>query len=349
MPTVQEPVQTWVPMQALTVQLALVPAQQPKPSSHVPLQSSSTPLQTSAGGMQVPSAHVLSQVCIPVLPQLVVHDWLEPWTHAKVSSAVPLQSSSIPLQISAGGMQAPNAQVLSQSCIPVVPQLVVHDSLEPWTQAKVSSAVPFPSSSQPLQTSGAVQGPTVQVSVQSWVPSVPQLVVQAKPLEPSAHSMLGPSSAVPLQSSSTPLQVSVAPGCTFGSESSQSVPPGQIIEIAPSPSMSSGQGPASTDASTPPSLAPPSPALASPALASGIGIMASEGMAASSEVAASSGGAASSGADASIVCWCPASWPGPPPASSAPPPEAQPASASREETTSNEERCFREYTTRPRR
>src|SRR5690606_13387547 len=103
-------VQVPVPVEPqLVVQLALCPAAQAKPSSRVPSQSSSTPLHTSAGGVHAAPlgiAHALVHAPLPVVPHEVVHETLAPSAQAKPSSGAPSQSSSMPLQVSAGGAHA---------------------------------------------------------------------------------------------------------------------------------------------------------------------------------------------------------------------------------------------------
>jgi hypothetical protein len=190
----------------LVVQLDVEPRQQLHPSSHVPSQSSSTPLHVSAGGVQLPQAQDVLHVRVPVEPQLVVQLPLVPRQQAHVSSHRPSQSSSMPLQVSDGGTQLPQAQELLHVRVPVVPQLVVQLPLVPRQQAHVSSQPPSQSSSMPLHVSvGGVQLPHVQELEHMREPVVPQLVVQL-PLEPRQHGY--PSSHVPSQSSSTPLHVS---------------------------------------------------------------------------------------------------------------------------------------------
>jgi hypothetical protein len=127
-------VQVWEPLHRLTLQARLVPAQQVQPSSHRPSQSSSSPLHVSEGGVHAFHAHEPEQVRLPVLPQLVVQlpDW--PAQHAKVSSQRPSQSSSLPLQVSAGGTQLPHMHEPEQVRVPVVPQVVEQLVLVPEQQ-----------------------------------------------------------------------------------------------------------------------------------------------------------------------------------------------------------------------
>src|SRR5687768_5028811 len=91
-------------------------------------------------------------------------------------SGTPSTSSSQPLQTSIAARQASNPlQSARQSRFPAVPQAVVHAIEEPCRQARPSSAVPSPSSSQLLQVSAAakqVEG-SVQVALQVRLPEVP--------------------------------------------------------------------------------------------------------------------------------------------------------------------------------
>lgn len=80
-------------------------------------------------------------------------------------SQLPLQSSSAPLQVSAGGVQeaAPGlVQEIVQRPVPVLPHVVVHWTLKPTAHSKVSSMFPSQLSSIPLQVSPLPEG--VQVS-----------------------------------------------------------------------------------------------------------------------------------------------------------------------------------------
>src|SRR5207245_10004189 len=86
------------------------PAQQANPLSHTLSQSSSRPLQVSAGATQAPSVQAAEHARVPVEPQVVVQADVVPAQHANTLSQPMTQSSSRPLQISAGGVQAPHAQ-----------------------------------------------------------------------------------------------------------------------------------------------------------------------------------------------------------------------------------------------
>jgi hypothetical protein len=175
-------------------------------SSMEPSQSSSVALHDSVGGEQLPHAQLPEQVRVPVEPQVVIHDPVAPAQHAKPSSQVALQSSSIPLQISAGGEQALQPQEPLHVRVPVVPQLVVHDPLVPAQQVKVSSQLESQSSSIPLHASmGGVQEPQLHEAVHVRIPAVPQPVVQL-PVVPGMQVSV--SSMEPSQSSSIPLHVS---------------------------------------------------------------------------------------------------------------------------------------------
>jgi hypothetical protein len=202
---VQVPAATPAPPQV--VQVALLPAQQTKPLSQAPSQSSSTPLQDSIGGWHVPQAQPAPQKRLPVLPQEVAHEPVVP-RQQPGSSQVPSQSSSILLQVSAGGVQVPQPQELLQVCDPAVMHVVVQGWVAPRQQPG-SSQAPSQSSSLPLQTSAGVwQGSHVQPLLQALDPVVPHEVEQL-PLVPLQHS--DPSSQAPSQLSSAPLQA-ISPG-----------------------------------------------------------------------------------------------------------------------------------------
>jgi len=207
LPQAHEAEQVRVPvLPQVVVQLPGWPAQHVQPLSHVPSQSSSTPLHVSAGGTQLPQAQEPEQVRVPVLPQVVVQlpDW--PAQHAKVSSHRLSQSSSAPLQVSAGGTQLPQAQEPEQVRVPVVPQVVAQLVLVPEQHVQPSSQSPSQSSSMPLHVSdGVLQLPQLHDPEQRRVPDDPQLVVQL-PDCPAQH--VKPSSHSPSQSSSAPLHVS---------------------------------------------------------------------------------------------------------------------------------------------
>jgi hypothetical protein len=78
------------------------PAQQPKPLSQPDTQSSSMPLQVSAGGTQAPGAQPAEQVRVPEEEHEVVHGEVAPAQQPKPLSHTVSQSSSRPLQVSAG-------------------------------------------------------------------------------------------------------------------------------------------------------------------------------------------------------------------------------------------------------
>ena len=118
--------QVWVPGQPVeVVQEPVAPRTQVKPSSATVSQSSSAPLQVSTKGVQEPQAQEELQVREPVVPQEVVQVPVVLRQQAKLSSQAVSQSSSAPLQVSAGGVQEPQAQEELQVREPVVPQEVV--------------------------------------------------------------------------------------------------------------------------------------------------------------------------------------------------------------------------------
>ena len=167
-PHAQLPEQVRDPVEPQTVmQLPLAPAQQANPSSHAPLQSSSTPLQVSAGGEHTLQPHAALHVRLPVVPQLVMHEPVDPAQQAKVSSHMVSQSSSLPLHASTGGTHAPHVHAAVHVRVPVVPQDAVHVPVDAGTHVKVSSTRPSQSSSAPLQVSaGAMHVPNVQPAPQ---------------------------------------------------------------------------------------------------------------------------------------------------------------------------------------
>jgi hypothetical protein len=150
----------------LVVQVRLDPAQHANPLSQVPSQSSSAPLQDSPGGLQLPQVQLELQLRVPAVPQPVVQLPTDPRQHANPSSQVPSQSSSLPLQLSAGGAQLPQVQLALHERVPVVPQPVVQLPIAPRQQVNPSSQVPSQSSSIPLQLSaGGEHVPHVQLDV----------------------------------------------------------------------------------------------------------------------------------------------------------------------------------------
>jgi hypothetical protein len=181
-------------------------------------------LHTSAGGVQdegAGSVHVEVHVPVPVDPHVVAQETEEPRTHANVSSAPLTQSSSSPLQISAGGVQAHvggKVQVPEHVPVPVEPHEVVHATAVPWTHGNVSSGPPTQSSSRPLHVStGGVQAEgagRVQVEEHAPVPVEPHVVVHEVGML-IAHGK--PLSGPLTQSSSRPLQISLG-GVQLGGE-----------------------------------------------------------------------------------------------------------------------------------
>jgi hypothetical protein len=149
------------------------PAQQPKPSSHVPSQSSSRPLQVSAGGVHVPNVQLDPHERVPLDPHVVVHVPVLPTQHAKPSSHAPLQSSSTPLHVSAGGEQIDQPHVAPQVRSPVVPQVVTHMSVVPRQHVDRESQPPVQSLSRPSHTSGAPGSTSARRSSQSVAATPP--------------------------------------------------------------------------------------------------------------------------------------------------------------------------------
>src|SRR5690606_28322492 len=100
------------------------------------------------------------QVPVPIVPQVVVHTLALPAAQVNESSTAPSQSSSMPLQISAGGTHAAPVGMLHsavQAPIPAVPHEVVHAIIAPGTHAKVCYTCPSHAWSRASQTS-AVPG-----------------------------------------------------------------------------------------------------------------------------------------------------------------------------------------------
>jgi hypothetical protein len=98
-------------------------------------------LQISAGGahaLPVGTAQPVVQVPKPVDPQVVVQDVATPAQQANPLSQPLTQSSSRPLHVSAGGVQAEPPgmpQVAVQVPEPVEPQVVVQETAVPEQQA----------------------------------------------------------------------------------------------------------------------------------------------------------------------------------------------------------------------
>src|SRR5688500_14703628 len=106
-PHIQSPWHVCVPPHAHP---CICPGRHAKPSSMPPTQLSSMPLHTS-GALQVDGqAQLEVHVCVPGVSQLVIHVSTSPARHWKPLSIPPTQSSSAPLHVSAGGMQAPSEQ-----------------------------------------------------------------------------------------------------------------------------------------------------------------------------------------------------------------------------------------------
>jgi len=212
-PHAHEEVQVLVPVEPHEVmQLPVEPLQQANPLSHVPSQSSSMPLHVSAGGLHAPQLHVALQILVPVEPQPVGQDSVEPRQQANPLSHAPSQSSSMPLHVSAGGVQSAGDGMVQSSPhtpVPALPHVVVQLTEVPITQSNVSSAAPLQLSSIPLHISGpeahALPVGISQVEEHIPLPSVPQSVMQSTST-PLGHGK--PLSTAPSQSSSTPLHVS---------------------------------------------------------------------------------------------------------------------------------------------
>jgi len=195
---VRDPVEPQAVAQALAL-----PWAQAKPSSGAPSQSSSRPLHASAGGAQAPSAQSPSQARAPAVPHAVVHATEPPRTQAKPLSAAPSQSSSRPLQVSAGGRQPVGSPAALQIVVPVVPQDVMHGVL---VEQQPSSARPSQLSSRPLHDSGGgTHASQAQVALHERWPADPQAVMHV-PIEPAMQAK--PLSIMPSQSSSRRLHAS---------------------------------------------------------------------------------------------------------------------------------------------
>jgi hypothetical protein len=150
-------------------------------------------LQISAGGVHDAGggiAHDVVQVPVPIVPHDVVHATLAPRTQAKPLSGPLTQSSSTPLQTSAGGAHDAPVGIVQdgvQLPVPADPQVVVHGTTALCTQAKRLSGPPTQSSSRPLHVSaGGVHDAPVgraHAAVHVPVPAEPQVV---------AHDTLAP-------------------------------------------------------------------------------------------------------------------------------------------------------------
>jgi hypothetical protein len=88
-------------------------------------------LHDSAGGEQEPHEQEPPQVRLPVVPHEAVQGPLAPRTQSNPSSVLPSQSSSRPLQASAGRTQAPHSHDAEHVCVPEMPQGVEHDRSAP--------------------------------------------------------------------------------------------------------------------------------------------------------------------------------------------------------------------------
>lgn len=187
-PQVHEDEHARVPDPQVPEQVSVVPCRHMNPLSIAPSQSSSRLLHVSVGGAQVPHVQEGVQVWRPVElhdveqdrsipgeqspegaeqePQVHVDEHTRapaphvpeqvsraPGRHMKPLSMVPSQSSSIPLQVSTGGVHVPQVQEVEQRRLPVDPQAVGQLSVRPEQQANPLSQAPSPSSSIPLQVS----------------------------------------------------------------------------------------------------------------------------------------------------------------------------------------------------
>jgi hypothetical protein len=161
-PHVHPPEQVCVPVVPQPVeQPCAAPRQQPNPSSHDPSQSSSSPLHVSSGGMHPLHSHRAEQSRAPSVPHDDSQASSSPRQQEKPLSHPPVQSSSCPLQTSAGGVQAAAAgtwQSRPQMPLPVDPQTVVHPTSLPIRQGKLSSTWPSQLSSTPLHVSAGEVG-----------------------------------------------------------------------------------------------------------------------------------------------------------------------------------------------
>src|SRR5262245_15197930 len=177
------------------------------PSSTVPSQSSSRPLHISLEawtfGAQISDPPEQVRVPAAQTPEIPVAQAAPP--PGFPSSAAPSQSSSMPLHVSAEG--APGLHVCGepprQFCAVTrqapVPQVVLPSP---------SSATPSQFSSRPLHTSVAGEALGAQISDPPEHVRVPEAHLPGSPVEQAAPPPGLPSSTVPSQSSSMPLQLS---------------------------------------------------------------------------------------------------------------------------------------------
>jgi hypothetical protein len=174
----------------VVVQLEGTPAQQAKPSSQRPSQSSSRPLHVSVGGEQALKVQPTPHRRLPVEPQCVVQLDVAPAQQPKPSSQAPLQSSSTPLHVSAGGEQIDQPHARPQVRSPVVPQLVGHVSVLPRQQVDRESQPPLQSLSSPSHVSGAPGKTAALPSSQSVAGTPPRAGQVASPApSPSASTV----------------------------------------------------------------------------------------------------------------------------------------------------------------
>ena len=161
---------------------AFVPPGQVRQSGSMPSQSWSMPSpQISIGGTQTPAVQVGLHERVPVVPHVVVQGVTASATHAKPSSAAPLQLSSTPLQISTGGEHTLHAHVAPHTREPELAQVVMHVPVSPEAHVNVSSICMLQLSSMPLQISGAPGCTPALMSLQSSFSTVPNIGHVASP------------------------------------------------------------------------------------------------------------------------------------------------------------------------
>jgi hypothetical protein len=195
------------------------------PSSGVESQSSSKPLQTSAGGVHVVgSVHVSVQIRVPTVPHPLAQGEAVPRAHAKPSSSMPSQSSSIPLQLSVlVALQAPNEPAVHVST-PAAPHAFIHGRVTPSSTSPLQSSSTLSQSSTPSATQPASNGPASNGPASNGPASTP-------PSAPASSS--GPPSKPP---ASTPASIP-ASDITPASPASTIRPPPSRPASRPSPSV----------------------------------------------------------------------------------------------------------------
>jgi hypothetical protein len=213
-PHVRDPVDPHVVGQPM-----LVPSAQVNVSSTRVSQSSSRPLHVSSGAVHAPHVQSLPHVRDPVEPQVVVHASLSSRTHANTSSGASLQSSSMPLHVSAGATHTLQPHAALHVRIPAVPHAVVQVPVSPRQHAKPSSHPISQSSSMPLQISGAPGNTSGFASLQSVAGTPPVSAQLASPKPSESESIVLYAHRPPIDSSqrslvqaSSSLQSIVTPG-----------------------------------------------------------------------------------------------------------------------------------------